>query len=162
METLKSNGLKEVAATEPILRTTTLGQAEGSVSVPYSKLGEGRTFPTRQLDAFDNPAPDLDYTIVLEIPEFTCLCPISGQPDFARFTIEYRPNQKCVETKSLKLYMWSFRNEGAFHEAVTNSILRDLVKVLEPRWIKITGVFNARGGITPTVISQWEKEKNQA
>ena len=143
---------------EPVLETTTLGlAADGEVSYRYSKLGEGRTFPSKQLDSFANPATDIDYTILLEIPEFTCLCPITGQPDFARFTIEYRPDQKCVETKSLKLYMWSFRNEGAFHEAVTNSILRDLVKTLEPRWIKVTGVFNARGGIAPTVIAQWHK-----
>ena len=140
---------------EPKIQTTVLG---GSAGVGFSKLGEGRTYPSKELDSFDNPAPDLDYTIILDIPEFTCLCPISSQPDFAHFSIEYRPDRKCVETKSLKLYMWSFRNEGAFHEAVTNSILRDLVKVLEPKWIKITGVFNARGGITPTVISQWEKK----
>ncbi len=146
--------------TEPKLQTTVLGLApEGQVSSPFSKLGEGRTFPSKELDSFDNPATDLDYTIVLEIPEFTCLCPITGQPDFAQFKIEYRPDLKCVETKSLKLYMWSFRNEGAFHEAVTNSILRDLVKTLEPKWIKVTGVFNARGGIAPTVISQWEKPR---
>src|SRR4051794_40011440 len=144
---------------EPILETVIVGEAKGDV-LPPSKLGEGKTVPTKQLDSFENPAQDLDYTIVLDIPEFTCLCPISGQPDFARFTIEYRPDRKCVETKSLKLYMWSFRNEGAFHEAVTNSILRDLVKVLEPRWIKITGIFNARGGITPTIISQWEQPKS--
>jgi 7-cyano-7-deazaguanine reductase len=145
---------------EPVLETVIVGEAKGPGVVAPSKLGEGKTFPTKQLDSFENPAQDLDYTIVLDIPEFTCLCPITGQPDFARFTIEYRPDLKCVETKSLKLYMWSFRNEGAFHEAVTNSILRDLVKVLDPKWIKITGVFNARGGITPTVISQWEKPKS--
>lgn len=146
---------------EPKLQTTTLGiveaTQEGVVSAPFGKLGEGRTFPSKQLDNFENPAPDIDYTIVLEIPEFTCLCPITGQPDFARFTIEYRPDQKYVETKSLKLYMWSYRNEGAFHEAVTNTILRDLVKTLDPKWIKVTGIFNARGGIAPTVISHWEK-----
>lgn len=144
---------------EPVLETVIVGEAKGPGVLPPSKLGEGKTVPTKQLDSFENPAQDLDYTIVLDIPEFTCLCPISGQPDFARFTIEYRPDLKCVETKSLKLYMWSFRNEGAFHEAVTNSILRDLVKVLDPKWIKITGIFNARGGITPTIISQWEKPK---
>ncbi|HEX2914644.1 MAG TPA: preQ(1) synthase [Chloroflexia bacterium] len=110
------------------------------------------------MDSFPNPATDMDYTILLEIPEFTCLCPITGQPDFARFTIEYSPDQKCVETKSLKLYMWSYRNEGAFHEAVTNTILRDLVKTLEPKWIKVIGVFNARGGIAPTVTARWEKK----
>jgi 7-cyano-7-deazaguanine reductase len=151
---INSNGL------EPKLETVIVGEAKGPGVLAPSKLGEGKTVPTKQLDSFENPAPDFDYTIVLEIPEFTCLCPISGQPDFARFTIEDRPDHKCVETKSLKLYMWSFRNEGAFHEAVTNSILRDLVKVLEPKWIKITGVFNARGGITPTIISQWEKPQS--
>ncbi|MBN9391214.1 MAG: NADPH-dependent 7-cyano-7-deazaguanine reductase QueF [Chloroflexi bacterium] len=145
---------------EPVLETVIVGEAKGPGVVAPSKLGEGKTVPTKQLDSFENPAQDLDYTIVLDIPEFTCLCPITGQPDFARFTIEYRPDLKCVETKSLKLYMWSFRNEGAFHEAVTNSILRDLVKVLDPKWIKITGIFNARGGITPTIISQWEKPKS--
>jgi 7-cyano-7-deazaguanine reductase len=144
---------------EPQLTTTRLGVADENVTAENpNKLGSGRTVPTKQLDTFENPAQDLDYTIVLDIPEFTCLCPISGQPDFAQFKIEYRPDQKCVETKSLKLYMWSFRNEGAFHEAVTNSILRDLVQVMQPKWIKITGVFNARGGITPTIISEWRKE----
>lgn len=147
--------------TEPKLTTSVIAQADGEVSqyAAFGQLGEGRTYPKRQLDSFINPAPDIDYTITLDIPEFTCLCPISHQPDFARFSIEYKPDQLCVETKSLKLYMWSFRNEGAFHEAVTNSILRDLVKTLEPKWIKVTGVFNARGGIAPTVISQWEKPR---
>lgn len=148
------------SSTEPELKTTVLGQAGEAVQPAngaFGRLGEGRTFPTKQLDSFPNPATDIDYTIVLEIPEFTCLCPISGQPDFAQFKIEYRPDQRCVETKSLKLYMWSFRNEGAFHEAVTNQILRDLVKVLDPKWIRVTGVFNARGGITPTIIAEHQK-----
>jgi 7-cyano-7-deazaguanine reductase len=159
-EAVPTNGTTKNGA-EPKLYTTTLGvvdaSQEGIVSGPFGKLGEGRTFPSKQLDSFENPAPDIDYTIVLEIPEFTCLCPITGQPDFARFTIEYRPDHKCVETKSLKLYMWSYRNEGAFHEAVTNTILRDLVKTLDPKWIKVTGVFNPRGGIAPTIIAHWEK-----
>ncbi|MEI6044182.1 MAG: preQ(1) synthase [Chloroflexota bacterium] len=127
---------------------------EERVNPAFGKLGEGRTFPSRHLDSFANPAPDIDYTIVLEIPEFTCLCPLSQQPDFARFTIEYKPADYCVETKSLKLYMWSYRNEGVFHEAVTNQILRDLVAVLDPKWIKVTGIFNTRGGVTPTIIAQ--------
>ncbi len=148
------NGLKE---NQPELITSRVGKSNGEIHPSFGKLGEGRTFPTRQLDSFENPAPDIDYTIVLDIPEFTCLCPISQQPDYARFTIEYRPDARCVETKSLKLYMWSFRNEGAFHEAVTNQILRDLVTVLDPKWIKVTGVFNARGGITPTIVAQKSK-----
>ncbi len=145
--------------TQPELKTTVVGQAQGEVEAhpAFGKLGEGRTVPSKQLDSFENPAPDIDYTITLDIPEFTCLCPISHQPDFARFTIEYKPDQRCVETKSLKLYMWSFRNEGAFHEAVTNQILRDLVAVLDPKWIKITGIFNARGGITPTIVAERTK-----
>jgi 7-cyano-7-deazaguanine reductase len=146
-------------AMEPELTTTVVGRAEGEVNAnpAFGKLGEGRTFPSKQLDSFANPAPDNDYTIVLEIPEFTCLCPISHQPDFARFTIEYKPDQRCVETKSLKLYMWSFRDEGAFHEAVTNQIMGDLVKVLDPKWIKVTGIFNPRGGIAPTIIAEHKK-----
>jgi 7-cyano-7-deazaguanine reductase len=146
-------------SSEPKLSTTQLGESRENINTlansAFGKLGESRTFPSKELDSFENPAPDIDYTITLEIPEFTCLCPLTGQPDFAQFKIEYKPALKCVETKSLKLYMWSFRNEGAFHEAVTNQILRDLVKVLEPKWLQITGVFNARGGITPTVTSQY-------
>ena len=90
------------------------------------------TKPSKQLDTFPNPAADRDYEISFECPEFTCLCPLTGQPDFARFTIKYVPDQLCVELKSLKLYLWSFRNEGAFHEAVTNKILDDVVKVTRP------------------------------
>ncbi len=160
-QSLNGNGKHGPTQTEPELQTTVLGQVEaaqqGVVSAPFGKLGDSRTFPSKQLDSFDNPAPDIDYTILLEIPEFTCLCPMTGQPDYARFAIEYSPDLKCVETKSLKLYMWSYRNEGAFHEAVTNTILRDLVKTLDPKWIKITGVFNPRGGIAPTITAKWGK-----
>jgi len=156
-EILNNNGNGN--GSNPKLNTTVIGEnrqdINQTVNSTFGKLGESRTFPTKQLDSFENPAPDIDYTITLDIPEFTCLCPLTGQPDYAQFKIEYKPDQRCVETKSLKLYMWSFRNEGAFHEAVTNQILRDLVKVLEPRWLKITGVFNARGGITPTIVAQY-------
>lgn len=105
------------------------------------------TQPCKMLETFPNPTPERNYTIRFECPEFTCLCPRTGQPDFATIHIEYVPDQKCIELKSLKLYLWSYRNEGAFHEAVTNQILSDLVTVCAPRQMKITGDFYVRGGI---------------
>ena len=110
--------------------------------------------PSKNLETFDNPNPNLDYTIKIRVPEFTCLCPKTGQPDFASFLIEYIPEEKCVELKSLKLYMWSFRDEGAFHEAVTNQILDDLVRATAPRFMRITGTFNVRGGIYTDVVAE--------
>jgi 7-cyano-7-deazaguanine reductase len=104
------------------------------------------------LDTFANPRPGRDYGIFFDCPEFTCLCPKTGQPDFATIEIEYVPDQLCVELKSLKLYLWSFRDQGAFHEAVTNRILDDLVAAIQPRRITVTGRFNVRGGITTTVV----------
>lgn len=112
------------------------------------------TQPSRELELFPNPQPTRDYTIRIDIPEFTCLCPKTGQPDFATLTLEYIPDQHCVELKSLKLYVWSFRNEGAFHEAVTNAILDDLVKASSPRFMRLTAVFNVRGGIGTTVVAE--------
>jgi len=112
------------------------------------------TEPSKELETFPNPMPEQDYTIRIEVPEFTCLCPKTGQPDFATFKIEYVPDQKCVELKALKLYMWSFRDEGAFHEKVTNEILADLVSATEPRFMRLSGVFNVRGGIYTTVIAE--------
>src|SRR3954469_12087649 len=97
------------------------------------------TQPTKKLETFPNPAPDRDYEISFDCPEFTCLCPLTGQPDFARFVIRYVPDQTCIELKSLKLYLWSYRNEGAFHEAVTNKILDDLVKATKPRKLQVDG-----------------------
>ncbi|UJS23022.1 preQ(1) synthase [Thiothrix winogradskyi] len=110
------------------------------------------TRPSKELDTFPNPNPQRDYTIRIDLPEFTCICPKTGQPDFAQFKIEYVPDAKCVELKSLKLYMWSYREEGAFHEAVTNKILEDLVAATEPRFMRLTGVWNVRGGVYTTVI----------
>ena len=110
------------------------------------------TQPTKTLEVFPNPAPGRDYVIELDCPEFTCVCPMTGQPDFAAFTIEYIPDASCIETKSLKLYLWSYRDEGTFHEAVTNQILDDLVGACAPRWMRVTGAFNVRGGITPRII----------
>lgn len=108
--------------------------------------------PRRELDTFPNPAPDRDYTIRIQIPEFTCLCPNTGQPDFAELTLEYVPDERCVELKALKQYIWSYRDEGAFHEAVSNQILGDLVRATGPRFMRLTGKFNVRGGIYTTVV----------
>ena len=112
---------------------------------------------SKNLETFENPIPERDYTIRIDMPEFTCLCPKTGQPDFATLTLEYVPNLKCVELKSLKLYIWSFRDEGAFHEAVTNAILDDLVRACEPRFMRLTGEFNVRGGIYTTVVVEHRK-----
>ena len=109
------------------------------------------TRPTKQLDTFPNPKRDRDYHIVFDCPEFTCLCPITGQPDFATILIDYVPDELCIELKSLKLYLWSYRDEGSFHEAVTNKICDDLVTAVAPRSITVTGKFRVRGGISTTV-----------
>jgi len=109
------------------------------------------TRPSKQLETFANPRPGREYHISFECPEFTCLCPMTGQPDFATILIDYVPDQLCVELKSLKLYLWSYRDEGAFHEAVTNRICDDLVATTHPRSITVTGKFWVRGGITTTV-----------
>ncbi len=106
------------------------------------------------LETFPNPQSQRDYTIRMRIPEFTCLCPKTGQPDFATLHLEYVPDELCVELKSLKLYIWSFRGEGAFHEAVTNRILGDLARLLRPRFIRLTAIFNVRGGIFTTVVAE--------
>lgn len=108
--------------------------------------------PTKDLEVFDNPNPERDYEIAFDCPEFTCLCPMTGQPDFAHFKIIYVPHEKCVELKSLKLYLWSFRDEGAFHEAVTNRVLTDLVAAVKPRWMEVKGDWFVRGGITTSVV----------
>jgi 7-cyano-7-deazaguanine reductase len=108
-----------------------------------------------QLETFENQFPDRDYQIEIVAPEFTSVCPRTGQPDFGTLTIDYIPNKKCVELKSLKLYLHSFRNQGIFYEHVTNTILDDLAVVLEPRWMKVVAAFNARGGITETVTAKY-------
>ena len=110
--------------------------------------------PSRTLETFPNPTPQRDYTLHMRIPEFTCLCPRTGQPDFATIHLAYVPDQRCVELKSLKQYIWSFRDEGAFHEAVTNRILDDLVAALAPRYLRVTGEFAVRGGIYTTVVAE--------
>ena len=113
--------------------------------------------PSKRLETFVNPHPRRDYRIHMEIPEFTCLCPKTGQPDFATLVLDYVPDRLCIELKSLKLYVWSFRNEGAFHEAVTNRILGDLVKAIGPRFMRLTARFNVRGGIFTTVVVEHRK-----
>ncbi len=114
--------------------------------------------PSKTLETFDNPRPGRDYIIRIRIPEFTCLCPKTGQPDFAELLLEYVPQARCVELKSLKLYIWSFRDEGHFHEDVTNRILDDLVRALEPRFMRLTAEFNVRGGIYTTVVAEHRAE----
>ena len=111
------------------------------------------TQPSRTLETFPNPSPERDYTIRMNIPEFSCLCPKTGQPDFATLKLEYVPDERCVELKSLKLYIWSFRDRGTFHEAVTNEILQHLVTATKPRYMRLTAEFNVRGGIYTTVVA---------
>jgi 7-cyano-7-deazaguanine reductase len=115
------------------------------------------TQPSTRLETFTNPAREIDYTIRMTLPEFTCLCPKTGQPDFATFELEYVPDELCVELKSLKLYLWSYRDRGAFHEAVTNQIADDLARATEPRFLRLTGKFNVRGGIYTTVVVERRK-----
>ena len=120
------------------------------------------TQPSKELETFDNPMPERDYTIRIEVPEFTCLCPKTGQPDFATLYLEYVPDQRCVELKSLKLYVWAYRDEGAFHEKVTNTILDDLVAATSPRFMRLTAKFNVRGGIYTSVVAEHRQPGWQA
>jgi len=112
------------------------------------------TQPSQDLETFPNPQPERDYTIRIRVPEFTCLCPKTGQPDFATLHLEYVPDRACLELKALKLYVWSYRDQGAFHEAVTNLILDDLVAACAPRFLRLTAEFNVRGGIYTTVVAE--------
>lgn len=114
--------------------------------------------PNRTLETFPNPRPERRYRIHMVCPEFTCVCPMTGQPDFATFTIDYVPDRLCVELKSLKAYLWSFRQEGHFHEEVTNIVLDDLVRALVPRWLRIEAAFNVRGGIATSVVVEHGSE----
>ena len=116
------------------------------------------TQPSTTLETFANPAPQRDFQIHMEIPEFTCLCPKTGQPDFATLILDYMPEKTCVELKSLKLYIWSFRDQGCFHEAVTNQILDDLVRATKPRFMRLTAKFFVRGGIFTNVVAEHRKK----
>jgi 7-cyano-7-deazaguanine reductase len=118
-----------------------------------SMLGK-KAEPSKKLEAFPNRAPERFYRVTLETDEFTCLCPVTGQPDFAKIRVQYVPDSSVVESKSFKLYLWSYRNEGAFHEHIVNKILEDLVSTLDPHWCRVTGVFNIRGGIGITVEAE--------
>lgn len=121
---------------------------------PTSLGGKPTALPTKTLETFENPNQTRDFHIHMEIPEFTCLCPKTGQPDFATILLDYIPNTHCVELKSLKLYMWSFRDEGCFHEAVTNRILDDLVAATQPRFMRVTAKFYVRGGVFTNVVAE--------
>jgi len=112
--------------------------------------------PSKIIQTFENPNIKRDYTVKITMPEFTCLCPKTGQPDFAKLFLEYVPSEKCVELKSLKMYIWSFRDEGAFHEAVTNQILDDLVNATNPKYMKLKAIFNVRGGVYTTVVCDYK------
>ena len=114
--------------------------------------------PSKELHVFPNPAPERDYVIQFQVPEFTCHCPLTGQPDFAHFTIDMVADRLCVELKSLKMYFWSYRDEGAFHEAVTNRILDDLVKATQPRFVRITARWYVRGGIYTHIVAEHRKK----
>jgi 7-cyano-7-deazaguanine reductase len=116
-----------------------------------------RNKPSKQLDVFENPAAHRDYTLRFDVPEFTCLCPLTGQPDFAHFIIDMVPDTLCIELKSLKMYMWSFRDEGAFHERVTNAILDHIVATTKPRFVRIDAAWNVRGGIYTDVVAEYRK-----
>ena len=127
----------------------------GGTSKPLTKLGDKPTAPpAKSLETFPNPQPKRDFVIHMQIPEFTCLCPITGQPDFATLYLDYIPEQRCVELKSLKLYIWSFRDEGKFHEAVANEILDEIVNAIAPRYARLTAKFWVRGGIFTTVEAE--------
>jgi len=115
------------------------------------------TQPSTDLQTFDNPQPGRDFTIRIDTPEFTCVCPLTGQPDFAKITIEYVPDKLCIELKALKLYLWTFRDRGAFHEAVTNEILNDIVLVTQPNFMRVRADFNVRGGVYTSVIAEHRK-----
>lgn len=114
--------------------------------------------PTHQIETFPNPAPQRDYHVHMEIPEFTCLCPITGQPDFANLYLDFIPDKKNIELKSLKLYIWSYRDQGTFHEAVTNKIADDLIKAMQPRFLRLTAKFFVRGGIFTNVVVEHRKK----
>ena len=114
--------------------------------------------PSKDLQTFPNPAAENDYTIRITVPEFTCLCPLTGQPDFADFLIEYVPEKDCVELKSLKMYFWSFREEGGFHEKLSNDVLGKLVEVTQPRFMRVTANWNVRGGIYTTVVTEYKAD----
>lgn len=137
------------------------GQTQAADLKELTLLGRGTTQPSKQLETFPNRHPGRDYIVTLVSDEFTCVCPATNQPDFAEITIRYIPDQRIVESKSLKLYLWSYRNEGVFHEHVTNVILDDLVAALEPRWCEVIADFSVRGGIAISVSAEYNKPMSE-
>ena len=138
-------------------RSTTSRPRKKDLAVGDRKPESGRTRPSKRLDVFPNPNPERDYLIHMQVPEFTCLCPLTGQPDFAIFTIDYIPDRLCIELKSLKLYTWSYRDDGAFHEAVTNRVLEDLASAAKPRYMRVTARWGVRGGIFTNIVVEHRK-----
>jgi len=138
-------------------KKTNQEKTEKDITEGLTLLGREVTQPVRKLETVPNQHPGRRYTVTLECPEFTCVCPITGQPDFATITIRYIPDQHIIESKSLKLYLWSYRDEGVFHEHVTNQILDDLVEAMDPLYCHVSGAFNVRGGISITVDAEYNK-----
>ena len=147
---------------QPPVSTVAHTMAKRSASTPAPQQREmppnPPSAPSKELHVFPNPSPKRDYVIQFQIPEFTCHCPLTGQPDFAHFTIDCIADKLCIELKSLKMYMWSYRNEGAFHEKVTNDILDDIVKAIDPRFLRITAKWYVRGGIYTNVVVEHRKK----
>ena len=141
---------KSAPAASPATEALQVGERPAPPAAPSA--------PSKQLDVFPNPAPQRDYLIQFQVPEFTCHCPLTGQPDFAHFTIDMVCDQLCIELKSLKMYFWSYRHEGAFHEKVTNTILDDLVQAAKPRYVRITAKWYVRGGIYTNVVAEHRKK----
>jgi 7-cyano-7-deazaguanine reductase len=158
--------LKAAAESMPVDRSAPAVDAPNASSLavePMAKIGErqppvDRPLPSRELHVFPNPHAERDYTIQFQIPEFTCNCPLTGQPDFAHFTIDMVADELCIELKSLKMYMWSYRNDGAFHEKVTNDILDDIVRATDPRYARIVGKWFVRGGIYTNIVAEHRKK----
>ena len=144
---------------KPAPKKTPAKKAPAKASLPDQLPKYVVTRPTKRLDTFTSPRPGRPFEIVFTTEEFTCLCPLTGQPDFAHISIRYQPDRLCVESKSLKLYLWSFRDQGAFHEAVTNQILDDLVTAVKPQWMRVEGDFLIRGGIRTVVVAEHGKRK---
>jgi 7-cyano-7-deazaguanine reductase len=150
-----SRKTKSATASRATSRSTATSSVPQDAIAKLTKLGDKPTVgPSTQLDIFPNPAPHRDFVIHMQIPEFTCLCPKTGQPDFATLYLDYIPNKRCVELKSLKLYIWSFRDQGKFHEAVTNEILDHIVAATSPRYARLTAKFWVRGGVFTTIVAE--------
>ena len=147
--------MKKPRKAESTLDAVAKSLSRKETSTTLTMLGDKPTAPaTKTLETFPNPQPRRDFVVHMQIPEFTCLCPMTGQPDFATLYLDYVPDKRCVELKSLKLYIWSFRDEGKFHEAVTNEILDDIVKAIAPRYARLTAKFWVRGGIFTTIEAE--------